>query len=81
MTEKNFTPDYTHLEAEALNNPIYTYGRLWQEADEKVQNIKDYLDSLYTRTVPANWSDVADMKRLNEHLDMALQITGLAPKI
>ena len=77
MNKNNFTPDYARLEAEAQNNPAYTYGRLWQEADEKVQRIKVYLDALYDGAAPTDWERVSNMARLNEHLDQVLQLIEL----
>ena len=77
MNENIFTPDYTRLEAEAQNNPAYAYGRLWQEADEKVQRIKVYLDALYDGAAPTDWERVTNMARLNELLDQALQLIEL----
>ena len=77
MNENSFTPDYAHLEAEALSNPAYAYGRLWQEADEKVQRIKVYLDGLYDGAAPMDWERVSNMARLNEHLEQALQLIEL----
>ena len=77
MNENSFIPDYACLEAEAQNNPAYAYGRLWQEADEKVQRIKVYLDSLYDGAAPMDWERVSNMARLNEHLEQALQLIEL----
>ncbi|MBR3240912.1 MAG: hypothetical protein IKF99_21060 [Oscillospiraceae bacterium] len=77
MNENNFTPDYARLEAEAQNNPSYAYGRLWQEADEKVHQIKAYLDGLYDGASPTDWERVTNMARLNELLDQALQLIEL----
>ena len=77
MNENSFTPDYASLEAEALSNPAYAYGRLWQEADEKVQRIKVYLDGLYDGAAPMDWERVSNMARLNEHLEQALQLIEL----
>lgn len=77
MNENSFTPDYARLEAEAQSNPAYTYGRLWQEADEKVQRIKVYLDGLYDGAAPMDWERVSNMARLNEHLDQVLQLIEL----
>ena len=77
MNENNFAPDYARLETEAQNNPAYTYGSLWQEADEKVQRIKVYLDGLYDGAAPMDWERVSNMARLNEHLEQALQLIEL----
>ena len=77
MNENSFIPDYACLEAEAQNNPAYAYGRLWQEADEKVQRVKVYLDSLYDGAAPMDWERVSNMARLNEHLEQALQLIEL----
>ena len=77
MNEKSFIPDYTRLEAEAQSNPSYAYGHLWQEADEKVQRIKMYLDGLYDGAAPTDWERVTNMARLNELLDQALQLIEL----
>ena len=77
MNENSFIPDYACLEAEAQNNPAYAYGRLWQEADEKVQRIKVYLDGLYDGAAPMDWERVSNMARLNEHLDQVLQLIEL----
>ena len=80
MTEHNFTPDYTRLEAEAATNPMYVFGRRWEDATEKAQQIMNYLDGLYERTSPIDGKDVEDMNRLNEHLDAALRLISSAPK-
>jgi len=77
MNENIFTPDYARLEAEAQNNPSYAYGRLWQEADEKVQRITVYIDGLYDGAAPTDWERVTNMARLNELLDQALQLIEL----
>lgn len=77
MNENNFAPDYAQLEAESRNNPAYEYGYLWQEADEKVQRIKVYLDGLYDGASPIDWERLNNMARLNEHLDQALHLIGL----
>ena len=77
MNENIFTPDYARLKVEAQNNPAYAYGRLWQEADEKVQRIKVYLDGLYDGAAPTDWERVTNMARLNELLDQALQLIEL----
>ena len=77
MNENNFTPDYACLEAEAQNNPAYAYGRLWQEADEKVHQIKAYLDGMYDGASPTDWERVTNMARLNELLDQTLQLIEL----
>ena len=77
MNEKSFIPDYTRLEAEAQSNPSYAYGRLWQDADEKVQRIKMYLNGLYDGAAPTDWERVTNMARLNELLDQALQLIEL----
>ena len=77
MNENSFTPDYARLEAEAQSNPSYAYGRLWQDADEKVQRIKMYLNGLYDGAAPTDWERVTNMARLNELLDQALQLIEL----
>lgn len=80
MTEHNFTPDYTRLETEAAINPVYVFGRRWEDATEKARQIMDYLDGLYEHTGPIDGKDVEDMNRLNEYLDAALQLISSASK-
>ena len=80
MSERKNTPDYVRLEAEAQSDPRYIFGRRWQDADEKVQKLRDYLDSLYDSTDSIDWNRVLNMYRLNEYLDQALQLIGCAPE-
>lgn len=59
-------------------HPLYPYGRKWQEAIEKTQQIAESLDDLTGSSKEISWGDVANMTRVNELLDEILKFMGIA---
>lgn len=76
MPCKNTTP------ISNADNRRMTFGHEWQEATEKVQEIRDFLDSLYGLTGDNRPDYIAELQNINEHLRqaerIAMHMTGQA---
>ena len=67
-------PDRNTTSISNADSRRMTFGREWQEATEKVQQIRDFLDSLYGLTGDIRPDYVTDLQMINEHLGQAERI-------